>query len=179
MPTVKPPSRRLPGIGSHHSARVETDEWLTPPSFLEILGPFDLDPCSPVDRPWDTAAMHYTLADDGLHVPWHGRVWLNPPYSQVESWAARMAEHGQGTALYFARTETRWWQDDVWPRATAILFLRGRLTFHRPDGSLSKQGHNSGGPSALAAYGRDDARRLRQAGLPGAFVEDFIMLGLE
>lgn len=57
MQTVKPPSRRLPGISSLRSARADTDEWLTPPQLLKCLGPFDLDPCSPVDRPWPTAAM--------------------------------------------------------------------------------------------------------------------------
>ena len=30
-------------------------EWLTPPYVLDALGEFDLDPCSPVVRPWDTA----------------------------------------------------------------------------------------------------------------------------
>lgn len=179
MQTVKPPSRRLPGISSHHSARADTDEWLTPPQLLKCLGPFDLDPCSPVDRPWPTAATHYTLDDDGLHMPWLGRVWLNPPYSQVEGWAARMAEHGHGTALFFARVETRWWQQDVWPKASAVLFLAGRLTFYRGDGTRSKAGHNSGGPSALVAYGPEDARLLRRTDLSGAFVSDYVMLGGE
>lgn len=43
-------------IGSHHSARSQTDEWLTPPEILGELGPFDLDPCAPLTRPWGTAA---------------------------------------------------------------------------------------------------------------------------
>jgi hypothetical protein len=150
---------------------------LTPPHILAALGSFDLDPCSPVRRPWTTAAAHLTLDDDGLHEEWEGRVWLNPPYSQVEAWMERMVEHGEGTALVFARTETRWWQEHVWPHAAAVLFLAGRLTFHHGDGTRSKAGHNSGGPSALIAYGEADRVALRSSGLPGAFVDAITMLG--
>lgn len=32
------------------------DEWLTPPYIIDSLGVFDLDPCSPINRPWDTKA---------------------------------------------------------------------------------------------------------------------------
>lgn len=160
----------MPGIGSHHSARVGKDEWLTPPLLLARLGPFDLDPCAAMDRPWDTAASHITVDDDGLHSPWDGRVWMNPPYSEVEAWMDRMAVHGRGTALVFARTDTRWWQTAVWPVADAILFLAGRLTFFHGDGSSSPSGHNSGGPSALIAYGKPDVEALECSGLTGALV---------
>lgn len=161
---------RLPGIGSHHSAIRQTDEWLTPPAILNALGGFDLDPCAPIERPWPTACEHFTIVDDGLTLPWRGRVWLNPPYSEVEPWMKRMAEHRRGTALVFARCETSWWFEHVWPVAAGLLFLRGRVTFRRPDGTAPKTGHNSGGPSVLIAYGGDDAEMLERCGLPGAYV---------
>lgn len=165
---------RLPGIGAHHSANPQTDEWLTPPWVITALGPFDLDPCSPLDRPWDTAARHYTVSDDGLLLPWDGLVWCNPPYSSADTWMARLAEHGTGIALVFARTETRWWFASVWGKASALLFIQGRLTFHRPDGTPAKQGHNAGGPSVAIAYGPAAADRLADAvacgSLPGALV---------
>jgi hypothetical protein len=79
-----------------------TDVWLTPPYILDALGPFDLDPCSPVGRPWDTAAKHYTIEDDGLAQEWAGRVWLNPPYGpKMGLWLDRLAKHsGGGPPLY-------------------------------------------------------------------------------
>lgn len=160
---------RLPGIGSHHSARSITDEWLTPPHITEALGTFDLDPCT-TEENWIGATAFFSIEDDGLSLDWSGRVWMNPPYSEIETWMRRMADHGEGTALVFARTETRWWFESVWPRASAILFLRGRLTFHHGDGTRSKAGHNSGGPSVLIAYGSADAAALRASGLDGAFV---------
>lgn len=162
--------RTLPGIGSHHSAKSKTDEWLTPPDLLASLGPFDLDPCSPVERPWPTAARHYTVEDDGLELPWEGRVWCNPPYSQLTPWMARLAAHGDGVALIFARLETACWFEHVWPAASGLLFLAGRLTFHLGDGTASKAGHNSGGPSVLVAYGEANADALAASGLRGALV---------
>lgn len=165
--TGEPPEQS--GIGSHHSAAMGKDEWLTPPEILRALGPFDLDPCSPIRRPWDTAAKHYTAQDNGLAQPWSGRVWCNPPYgAEAGRWMARLAEHGNGIALIFARTETAVWCEHVWPKATAILFIAGRLHFHHVDGRRAAA--NSGGPSALVAYGENNAGTLRYCSIAGAFV---------
>lgn len=100
------------GLGGHHNSRAQTDEWLTPPFVLAALGgweSFDLDPCTPDIQPWPTAKARYTRADDGLAQPWSGRVWLNPPYyaNVIGKWLARLADHGRGTTIIFARTETR------------------------------------------------------------------------
>jgi hypothetical protein len=157
-------------IGGLQSSRMITDTWLTPPHILDALGSFDLDPCAaPEPRPWATARHHIALPDDGLAHDWRGRVWLNPPYSrQAVRWIERLADHGTGTALIFARTETSWFVDQIWRRADALLFLAGRVFFHRSDGSRAAD--NGGAPSALVAYGADDAARLASCGLPGSFV---------
>lgn len=156
-------------MSAHESPAGGTDEWLTPPDLIRALGHFDLDPCSPgARRPWDTAAKHYGIEDDGLRQEWDGRVWLNPPYKHAGKWLHRLAEHGEGTALVFARTETRLWFDHVWPRASALLFLRGRLHFYSPSGKRAPA--NAGAPSVLVAYGDSDAGRLVTCGLPGKYV---------
>lgn len=155
--------------GHQRPVRGGTDEWLTPPEIIEALGPFDLDPCSPRERPWPTAACHYTRDDDGLAQPWSGFVWLNPPFGpEAGRWLARLAEHGDGIGLVPARTETRWFVDAVWQRASALLFLHGRPHFHRLDGSRAP--FNSGAPIVLVAYGERAASRLRGCGLPGSYV---------
>ena len=82
----------------------------------------------------------------------------------------RLANHGHGIALVFARTETKAFFRHVWPKASAMLFVRGRLTFHRPDGTTPKIGHNSGGPSVLIGYGPDAAVRLLANSDIGAIV---------
>lgn len=160
----------MSGIGSHQSAAMQRDEWLTPPHVLAALGAFDLDPCSPRVRPWPTASNHYTVNDNGLAKPWAGRVWMNPPYgTETARWMERLADHGQGTALIFARTETATFFPWVWEHATALLFLKGRLHFHFVDGSRAPA--NAGAPSVLIAYGRRDADVLKGCGLPGRFVQ--------
>lgn len=73
-------------------------------------------------------------------------------------------------ALVFARTETRLFFDHVWPHASALLFLRSRITFHYPSGEGSKAGHNSGGPSVLIAYGAMAHARLAKAADLGKIV---------
>lgn len=141
------------------------DEWLTPPEILCALGSFDLDPCAPIRRPWEIAEKHYTIEDNGLVRAWRGRVWLNPPYGQQTGrWLFRLAEHGNGIALIFARTETRMFFEYVWNRADAVLFIEGRLHFHHIDGR--RAAGNSGAPSCLVAYGKDNAALL--AALPVA-----------
>lgn len=151
-------------MGGHQSAAMLKDEWLTPPHILKALGSFDLDPCAPIVRPWDTANCHYTIVDNGLAQEWFGRVWCNPPYGlEAAQWLDRLAQHGNGIALIFARTETRMFFEHVWRRADAVLFIEGRLHFHHVDGS--KAAANAGAPSCLVAYGENNVRKLDQSGL--------------
>jgi hypothetical protein len=155
--------------GSHESSRAQNDEWLTPRHIIDALGPFDLDPCAPITRPWDTAARHYTIADDGMRQPWDGYVWLNPPYTDWRRWMHRLAEHGNGVALIFARTETRDFHEQVWAKADALLFLKGRLRFCRVNG---KPADSAGAPSVLIAYGERAATLLANCGLAGHYLRN-------
>ena len=156
-------------MGGHQSATALKDEWLTPRHVLAALGAFDLDPCAPQVRPWDTAARHYTVMDNGLVQPWEGRVWCNPPYGlEAAQWLARCADHGNAMALIFARTETRIFFDHVWPKAQGVLFLEGRLYFHHVCGRRASA--NAGAPSVLVAYGSANAECLKSCTLAGRYL---------
>jgi hypothetical protein len=145
------------------------DEWLTPRFIVEALGPFDLDPCSPIERPWSTAKKHYTLLDDGLSQQWDGRVWCNPPYgAETGKWLKKMAKHNNGIALIFARTETKNFFDFVWDKAKAIMFLKGRLSFYHVNGIKAQ--NSAGAPSCLLAYGDGSAHKLEDSGIDGKFL---------
>ena len=153
---------------------IDTGEktWLTPPNIINVLGSFDLDPCCPPSMPWQTATQMVCRPDDGLAVDWTGkRVWCNPPYGRESlPFLRKMAENrieGGGILLVFARTDTAAWQEWIFPYAAGILFMRGRLRFHRPDGS---PGDTATAPSALVAYTEQDFARLRESGLEGAFL---------
>jgi hypothetical protein len=135
---------------------MKNDEWLTPPEILGALGEFDLDPCAPMIRPWDTAKKHYTKKDDGLTQPWMGRVWVNPPFGrEAAKWLNKLRDYGNGIALIPARTETEMFYDCVWGKASAILFIKGRPHFHYASGKRAE--FNSGAPICLVAYGQWNA----------------------
>lgn len=161
---------RKAGIGSHTQPQGgATVEWYTPPGLLTAIGlTYDLDPCTPAGGlPWIPAARTVSLPDDGLSSVWEGRVWLNPPYGpQTEHWLRRLAAHGDGIALVFARTETRWWHETV-RAAHAVCFIAGRLTF--VDRHLRSGEGNAGGPSALIAYGQECAEAIAAADLGMTF----------
>ena len=124
------------GMGSHQSHKMGKDEWITPLEIIKALGEFDLDPCSPVNRPWDTAKKHYTINDNGLLQQWEGRVFCNPPYGlRAAVWLKKLSNHKNGIALIFARTETKMFFNWVWDKAIAVKFIEGRLFFHHIDGS--------------------------------------------
>jgi hypothetical protein len=152
------------GLSSHQSAKMKNDEWLTPPEIISALGSFDLDPCAPVSRPWDTAKEHYSKPDDGLAKPWSGRVWCNPPFGrEAVKWLRKLRDHGNGVALIPARTETEMFYECVWGKADAVLFVKGRPHFHYVDGDRAP--FNSGAPICLVAYGEENAEALRISGL--------------
>lgn len=157
------------GIGSHQSANMMKDEWLTPPEIIKSLGEFDLDPCAPIVRPWEMAKKHFTIIDNGLEKEWEGRVWCNPPYGlEATKWLEKLTNHGNGIALIFARTETKMFFDWVWNKATAVKFIEGRLYFHHVDGTKARA--NAGAPSVLIAYGEENAKVLEKCEIKGKFL---------
>lgn len=147
---------------SSHQHNGGHDEWLTPPEILVPLGQFDLDPCAPIVRPWNTALSHLCVHDDGLTAQWFGRVWCNPPFGRdAIKWMRKMVKHGNGIALIPARTETAMFYECVWGVATSVCFIKGRPHFHYVDGTRAP--FNSGAPIALVAYGEINNKILEQS----------------
>lgn len=162
-------SFRPGGISQHERVADGKDEWLTPREIIDSLGPFDLDPCSPVHRPWPTASRHFTIETNGLAQLWAGRVWMNPPYgSETERWMNRLADHGNGIALIFARTETETWFVHIWTKAHAVFFFKGRIAFCHVDGHKART--SAGAPSALIAYGQSNVTAIQNSGLQGKLI---------
>ena len=139
-----------------------TDIWLTPLKIIEELGPFDLDPCG--EQHWPTAKEIYS--ENGLDKEWFGRVWLNPPYSEVGTWLERLVEHGNGVALVFARMDTRWAQKII-PEASQVFFPSGRFRFHMKDGSIKG---SAGAPSVFLVFGENVNFKMKGLNFKGCEV---------
>jgi len=142
------------------------DDWETPPALftcLDVQFHFTLDVCATAANAKCNryfAPRGYLLAEsdpccagvDGLVRDWSGGTcWMNPPYSRSNEWVAKAVEECKtiGTrvvALIAARTDTRAWHNWVWPHATEIRFLKGRVRFvGAPAGAPF--------PSAVAVFG--------------------------
>lgn len=141
-------------------------EWLTPPEIIKACGVFRLDPCSPINRPWDTADHHYTIEDDGLKKKWFGRVWCNPPYGEeLPKWIQKLVDHGNGILLIFNKTETDYFQQLVFPNADSLLFVDKRINFLNIDGTKGATGPGAG--SVLCAFGANNVIALENSGIKG------------
>lgn len=165
---------------THETRSIQSDTWITPRYIIEALGEFDLDPCTPIEMPWETAKTRYTKKEDGLKSPWFGRVWLNPPYGNaLSSWLCKLSLHGNGIALTFARTETEAFFRWCWDKADGIFFLQRRIKFHYPDGRKANTGV---APSVLIAYGMNNAEVLEGCDLPGKYLpinyRQFVVVGV-
>lgn len=152
-------------MGEHEPCVGKSDDWFTPPEIFTALGlMFDLDPCSPGSDHWVPARKVYTKADDGLSKPWHGLVWMNPPFGgrngQVP-WLRRFLDHGNGIALVAARTSAGWFHDEA-VRAETMLFPRGKTKFIRPDGT---RGESPGTGVVLLGMGEVANAALCRSGL--------------
>jgi phage N-6-adenine-methyltransferase len=149
----------------------ETPEWLLQ-TLYTVFGMFDLDPCSSTHKRQTAsvqAHIHYTMNDNGLSLPWHGKVFVNPPYGRtLRQWTAKAKKEvldGRAwlvVGLVPARTDTRWWHEDIAGHAT-VFFLRGRLSF----GGLEQAAPF---PSALVIWGGSDTELTALgAALPDAW----------
>jgi len=84
-------------LTSSKSDEHNTPEFLATATRM-IMGGIDLDPMSnEVANKTIRAYQIYTKADDGLHHDWHGRIWLNPPFSLADEAVKKLiAEYESG-----------------------------------------------------------------------------------
>lgn len=91
----------------------ESNEYATPRWIVRDLARtlptdgalFDLDPASGAEHK-PLARERYTPEDDGLAQPWHGYVWLNPPWSSE-------ANDGRMKATWLRKSRNEAMKDDV------------------------------------------------------------------
>lgn len=149
-----------------HEAIGKSDDWYTPRYIFDALGvEFDPDVSAPPEGPRHVPARLW-LHENSLETPWHGFVWMNPPYggrNGIEPWLAKFFDHANGIALVPDRTSAPWWQRHA-PKADSMLFVDGKIKFERPDGTLGKQPGNG---TCLFACGDPADLALQRAHLRG------------
>src|SRR4030095_1049968 len=88
-------------------------------------------------KPNVPAKEHFTEKQNGLEQPWHGRVYVNPPYGdQIAAWTKKIRDEWEGenvseiVALLPARPDTGWWDALTYGTDCCVAcFWHGRLTF--------------------------------------------------
>ena len=114
----------------------KTNEWATPQDLWDDLNDefgFTLDVASTHENA--KCEKHFTIADNGLAQDWSKDIcWMNPPYGgQTGTWLRKAWEESKKGAttvcLIVSSTDRSYWHDFIFPYASQIRFLRGRVTF--------------------------------------------------
>jgi hypothetical protein len=139
-----------------------SDDYYTPPWLFQALNvEFDLDVCAPAGGvPWIPAKRSLSIIDDGLNTDWHGRVWMNPPYSAPTPWIDKFIEHGNGICLIACSRSGSFYK--LWDMADAFMGLPMPLIKFVTAGGESKGIFM---PVILAAMGATNVEVMRDSKL--------------
>ena len=115
----------------------KTDQWATPQYFFDELNSefnFTLDPCA--DDYNHKCKKYFTKEMNGLSQSWKNeRVFCNPPYGkEIGDWVKKCYEEvldgcELAVMLIPARTDTKYFHNYIYKKATEIRFIKGRLKF--------------------------------------------------
>jgi len=175
-----------------------SQEWYTPNGVIELarktMGTIDLDPASnTLAQTWIKAKEYRTLDLTGFdpnplwskerlaselkqrsitqlkaQAPWHGSVWLNPPFDSTPHWVTRLRlEYFKGNifqGMLLVNTATGYeWYEELW-RIAPVCCLRRRLSFVDASGVADPRQQAKKGQTI--AYFGDNVDRFAELWLP-------------
>ena len=140
------------------------NEWYTPRVYIEaareVMDDIDLDPasCEEANR-FVRAPVYYTKEQNGLLLPWSGKIWLNPPYGRINP--ERTGETRSYQLLFAQKLWREWhaghveqaillllgnacfmrWFEHLWN--FPVCFHTGHIVFHTPGGGTNDFGFGS------------------------------------
>lgn len=131
-----------------------TPRWGTPEDLVErahhVMGGIDLDPCSEAKfQEVVQAATYYSLderGEDGLVLPWKGRVFCNPPGGSVRQFWRRAMEQPIEQMIWVGFSVEQLCVlagEEKHPADFSICFLRRRIDFERHDGYHGSPSHSN------------------------------------
>lgn len=121
------------------------DHYCAPLALARRIGRVDTDPATNVHS-FIEAGTKYTgqFGLNGLVLPWFGRVYLNPPYSDPTPWADRwIAHNGPKIWLSEASGGIRWFTK-ILEAAEVTWFFKKRLAFFDPRTGREMKGARAG-----------------------------------
>ena len=134
----------------HFSSK--TNEWNTPDDLFNTLDNefnFTLDPCTNGEN--NKCDKFYTEKENGLIQDWSKDiVFVNPPYGrQISQWIEKAYNESlkgsKVVCLIPSRTDTKYWHDFIFNKASEVRFIKGRLKFGGSKNSAPF-------PSAIVVY---------------------------
>lgn len=133
--------------------QITGDDYYTNPCVIEcavnVMGAIDLDPASsPLANRTVKAREFFTIADNGLEREWHGRVWLNAPFSQWALWVPKIISEVKAQRVYeiclYASSHSlnSGYFVPLLNRVDAVCIISGRLAHGGiGDGKTPDRGH--------------------------------------
>jgi hypothetical protein len=122
----------------------QDNSYATPPELWRPLADcvdgFDVDPCSGAENT-PIADKRYTKEDGGLRQPWHGDVFVNPPWSTngtgnaKDAWLSKCRREARRdrvdsvVALIPSDTSAGWFHEHVLSAELLCFYGPGRLSF--------------------------------------------------
>jgi len=134
----------------HFSSK--SNEWNTPDDLYNILDNefnFTLDPCTNGEN--NKCNRFYTEKENGLIQDWSKDiVFMNPPYGrEISQWIEKAYNESlkgsKVVCLIPSRTDTKYWHDFIFNKASEVRFVKGRLKFGNSKNSAPF-------PSAIIVY---------------------------
>ncbi len=164
----------------------ESNEWFTPAEYVEaareLMGGIDIDPAS-CDLANRTVKASTFYDKNGLNQPWHGRIWLNPPYgftwdhgpdygrSNQELWSRKLRERyeidltvTEAILLVNSATEAKWFQPLY---NYLICFTDHRIRFYNTQGGSSQPTQGN----ALVYFGKQRKQFIKLFSRFGTVIE--------
>lgn len=158
------------------------DEWYTPQNIIsavhDTLGRVDVDPASCAKANEIVRAdKFYSINDSGLEHEWHGKIFLNPPFSRelISKFVAKFcAEYEAGNieaaiVLTNATPETKWFRT-LAERCEGAIFTFKKTRFMQADGTPAKDRARCG--QCIFYFGQDPNKfftAFRSVGYPVFF----------
>jgi hypothetical protein len=137
------------------------DDCYTPKWIFDKLDiEFDLDVASS-NSPAITvpAKRKYTIDDNGLELPWEGKVWMNPPFSKITPWINKWLEHGNGICLVPLSSNGKW-VNQLWESQARAAYLPSNMAFVSPTGGVIKHRWRC----SMWAIGDENVEALKRIG---------------